>query len=132
MKVSELKPTSEELRIMLETGFILRESAKFDAAESVFLGCIEFMPDSEVPKVGLGTVFLQKGDFELAVLNCKNALELNPESDYARVHYGEALLFRNRRDEAEIELRMVIDKSPNSAYARTAQNLLDSADFLPS
>ncbi len=130
MKVDEIKPTGEELRVMLETGFILREAAKFDDAEAVFEGCIEFMPGSEVPVVGLGTCYLQKGDYENALTTCKNALELNPQSDYARVHYAEALLFQNQKELAEQELRKIIAESPNSTYSTTAQNLLIVAETL--
>lgn len=130
MNIRDIKPTNNELRVMLETGFILRESAKFKDAESVFQGCVEFMPDSEVPKVGLATVYLQKGDSDSAINIFKEALELNPESDYARVHYGEALLFQNKRSEAELELQKVIESSPNSTYSTTAQNLLNAADLM--
>lgn len=130
MQVRQIKPTSEELRVMLETGFIMREAANFDDAETIFQGCIEFMPDSEVPKIGLGTVYLQKRDFESALKTCKEALEANPNSDYARVHYAEALLFQNQRESALTELRQVISNDPNSAYSRTAQNLLDVAEFM--
>ena len=130
MEVKEVKPTSKELRVMLETGFILRESAKFDDAEAVFQGCIEFMPDSEVPKIGLGTVYLQKGDYDSAVAICKDALDQHASSDYARVHYAEALLFQNKRTEAETELHKVIEASPNSTYATTAQNLLNAVDLM--
>lgn len=130
MKVSEIKPSSEELRVMLETGFILREAARFDEALAVFQGCIELMPNSEVPRVGLGTVYLQKQDFGQALNVCKDALDLNPESNYARVHYAEALLFQDRRKEAEIELQKVIADSPNSAYTRTAENLLSAANLI--
>ncbi len=130
MEVRQIKPTTEELRVMLETGFIMREAANFDDAEKIFQGCIELMPDSEVPKIGLGTVYLQKKDFESALKTCREALEINPDSDYARVHYAEALLFQNQREQALTELRQVISNSPNSTYARTAQNLLDVAEFM--
>ena len=86
------------------------------------------MPESEVPKVGLGTVYLQKGDFASAVNSCQQALDLNPESDYARVHLAEALLFQNKSEAAKIELKKVIEKSPDSAYSRTADNLLKAIE----
>ena len=132
MKVREIKPTSEELRVMLETGFILREAADFEAAARVFQGCIEFMPESEVPLVGLGTVYLQKGDFDAALITCKSAKEVNPTSNYAKVHYAEALLFQKKREEAENELRQIIETSPDSTYSRTAKRLLEAADMITS
>lgn len=130
MKVGEIKPNTEELRVMLEAGFILREAAKFDDAETIFRGCIELMPDSEVPQIGLGTVFLQKGDFPKALEVCQNAVENYPTSEYARVHYAEALLFSNQKELAQTELKKIISDSPNSTYSITAQNLLEVSETL--
>ena len=130
MKVSEVPISNEELRVMLETGYILREAAKFDEAELLFRGVIEFLPESDVPQVGLGTVFLQKGDFPAAQDICQKALELNPTSVYARVHYAEALLFGNQREKAETELQDIIGNSPDSPHCQTAQALLDAADLI--
>jgi tetratricopeptide (TPR) repeat protein len=101
MTIAEISVSNEELRVMLETGYILREAAKFERAEAIFRGAMEFLPGSDVPQVGLGTVFLQKGDFQAAEEICEKALEMNPESLYARVHYADALLFGRQREKAE-------------------------------
>lgn len=130
MSLREVSVDAEQLRVMLETGYILREAARFDEAEAVFRGVAELMPDSEVPRVGLGTVFLQRGNFAEAVAICGQACKDYPDSDYARVHYGEALLFANQRDEAETELLELIRKKPDSPHTKTAQALLDAADIV--
>src|SRR5215213_11147052 len=129
MKINEIPISDEELRVMLETGYILREASRFDEAEAIFRGVMEFLPESEVPQVGLGTVFLQKGDFGKAEEICEKALELNPESLYARVHYAEALLFGRQRERAENELREIISGAPESPHSQTAQALLDAAEL---
>ena len=128
MTVKETLITDEELRVLLETGYILREAAKFDDAEAVFRGVMEFLPDSEVPQVGLGTVFFQRGDFQTAEEICRTAVETNPASLYARVNYAEAMLFGKKRDEAETELNNIISDDPDSPHSHTAQALLDAAD----
>lgn len=130
MTIREIPVSNEELRVMLESGYILREAAKFNEAEAIFRGVMEFLPDSDVPQVGLGTVFLQRGDFQSAEEICEKALETNPESLYARVHYAEALLFGRRREEAESKLREIIDENPDSPHSQTAQALLDAADLI--
>lgn len=130
MTVSEIAVDAEVLRVMLETGYILREAARFDEAEAVFRGAIELMPDSEVPRVALGTVYLQRGDFAEAETICRQAFADFPQSDYARVHLGEALLFGQKRDEATTELSEIIRKDPDSPHARTAQALLDATDLV--
>lgn len=130
MTLKEIPISNEELRVILETGFILREAARFDEAEKVFRGMIEFLPESDVPQVGLGTVFLQRGDFDSAQEICGKAIQTNPESLYARVHHAEALLFGKRREEAETELREIISENPDSPHSQTAQALLEAADVI--
>lgn len=130
MTLKEIPISNEELRVMLEMGFILREAARFDEAEKVFRGMIEFLPESDVPQVGLGTVFLQRGDFDSAQEICGKAIQTNPESLYARVHHAEALLFGKRREEAETELREIISENPDSPHSQTAQALLEAADMI--
>jgi thioredoxin-like negative regulator of GroEL len=130
MTIAEISVSNEELRVMLETGYILREAAQFDRAEAIFRGAMEFLPESDVPQVGLATVFLQKGDFQAAEEICESALELNPESLYARLHYAEALLFGRQREKAETELLSIIGKDPDSPHSRTAQSLLEAVDLI--
>ena len=130
MTIREISVSNEELRVMLETGYILREAARFNEAEAIFRGVMEFLPESEVPQVGLGTVYLQQGDFQRAEETCEKALELNPESLYARVHYAEALLFGRQRERAENELREIISGNPDSPHSQTAQALLEAADLI--
>lgn len=130
MKTSDVTISDGELRVLLETGYILREAARFAEAEAIFRGVIELMPDSEVPQVGLGTVFLQMGDFSAAQNACEQALRIQPASLYARVHYAEALLFGKHREQAETELRKIIKTAPDSPHSQTAQALLDAADLI--
>ena len=130
MNIKDIPVDAEQLRVMLETGFILREAARFDEAEAVFRGVMELMPDSDVPRVGLGTVYLQRGDFAGAEAICEQTVADHPESDYARVHYAEALLFGRQREKAETHLHDVIRKNPDSPHARTARALLDAADIV--
>ena len=112
--------TGEELRVLLETGFILREASRFDDAEAVFSGCAELLPASEVPLVGLGTVFLQKGDYPKALEFCREAVRKQSSSAYARSHLGEALLFNNMIAEAKEQLESLVASENGSTYAETA------------
>jgi tetratricopeptide (TPR) repeat protein len=127
MNFSYVQPSDGELRVMLEVGFLLREASRFDDAKSIFNGVKELIPDSDIPRVGLGTVELQRGNFELAQIACEDALRVKPDSLYAKVHHAESLLFQRKRDEAEAELNLVIAGDANSPHSRTAQALLDVA-----
>jgi len=130
MKLTEIKPGDEELRVILESGFVLRDAGRLDDAEAVFAGMIELLPKSELPHVALGTIKLQRGNFGEAQAACEKGLSLKPGSLYARVHRAEALLFQGRRGEAEAELQEVIATDPQSPHSRTAQALLDAADLI--
>lgn len=130
MTVSEISISNEELRVLLETGYILREAARFDEAEKVFRGVMEFLPNSDIPQVGLGTVFLQRGDFLTAQEIYRDVLRENPASIYARVHYAEALLFSHQREEAEAELSAIIEENPDSPHSQTARALIEAADII--
>ena len=130
MRLSHVKPSDEELRVILESGFVLREAGRLDDADAVFRGALELLPDSDVPRVALGTVELQRGRFAEAQALCEEALSLRPGSLYARVHRAESLLFQRRRDEAEDELREIEATDPDSPHARTARALLEAADLI--
>ena len=130
MRLSHVKPSDEELRVILESGFVLREAGRLDDAGAVFRGALELLPDSDVPRVALGTVELQRGRFTEAQALCEEALRLQPASLYARVHRAESLLFQQRRDEAEEELREIVAQEPDSPHARTARALLEAADLI--
>ena len=130
MRLTHVKPSDEELRVILESGFVLREAGRFDDADAVFRGALELLPDSDVPRVALGTVELQRGRFAEAQALCEEALRVRPQSLYARVHRAESLLFQRRREEAEEELREVMAAGPDSPHARTARALLEAADLI--
>jgi predicted Zn-dependent protease len=130
MKLDQVKPTDEELRVILETGFALRYTRRLDEAAELFRGMIALLPTADVPRVALGTVELERGRFAEAQAACEEALRLHPESLYARVHRAEALLFQRRRAEAEAELQAIIATDPGSPHSRTAQALLDAADLI--
>ena len=130
MRLTHVRPSDEELRVILESGFVLREAGRLDDADAVFRGALELLPDSDVPRVALGTVEMQRGRFAEAQALCEEALRVRPGSLYARVHRAESLLFQRRRDEAEGELREVMAAEPDSPHARTARALLEAADLI--
>ena len=129
-KLADAKPSDEELRVLMEIGFLLREMSKFDEAAQVFRGAAELIADSDVPLVGLGTVEFQQRNFAAAHEAYEKALALKPNSLYARVHRAEAWLFAGEREKAEEELREIIATDSESPHSRTAQALLDVADVI--
>ena len=130
MRLNQIRPDDDQLRLILEVGFMLRDAGRLDEAEDVFSGMAEFLPRADLPLVALGTVKLRRGQFVDAEALCEKALARCPDSLYAKVHQAEALLFQQRRDAAESELRDIIARDPNSPHSRTALALLDAADLI--
>lgn len=130
IRLDHVKPTDEELRVILEAGFALRYTRRLDEAADIFRGVAALLPESDIPRVALGTVELERGRFAEAQAACEEALRYEPESLYARVHRAEALLFQRRRSEAETELNAIIVAHPDSPHSRTARALLEAADLI--
>lgn len=131
MRVEEIKVGEEELRVMIESGLVLREAGRLDEAEKIFEGVNELVPHSDVPLVALSSIAARRGNFERALQLCNKALQEVPESLYARVNRAEILLYQQKREEAENELREIIEADPDSPHSRTAQLLLDVARMIP-
>jgi Tfp pilus assembly protein PilF len=130
MKLDHVKPSDQELRVILEAGFALRYARRLDEAADIFSGVTALLPESDLPRVALGTVHLERGAFAAAQAACEEALRHDPQSLYARVHRAEALLFQGKRSEAETELNSIIAADPESPHSRTARALLEAADLI--
>lgn len=127
MKLEAVKTGEDELRVMLESGLILREAGRLDEAEKIFCGVRELAPRSDVPLVALSSIAVRRNHLDAALRLCEEALKNQPTSLYARVNRAEILLYQKKNAEAENELREIIETDPDSPHSRTAQSLLDAA-----
>ncbi|MEP6901862.1 MAG: tetratricopeptide repeat protein [Actinomycetota bacterium] len=131
MKLEAVKVNDEELRVMLESGLVLREAGRLDEAESIFQGLCRLVPQSEVPLVALSSIAVRRSNFDEALRLCEEALRQEPLSLFARVNRAEILLYQKKRNEAEAELREIIQTDPDSPHSRTAHSLLEVARLIP-
>ncbi len=127
MEFEQVKASDEEVRVMLESGLVLREAGRLDEAEKIFQGVFELAPQSEVPLVVLSSVAVRRGNFDEALRLCEEALMKVPASLFARLNHAEILLYQHKLEEAEKELREIIETAPDSSHSQTAQALLDAA-----
>jgi len=130
MEFTQVKTGDEELRVMLESGLVLREAGRLEEAEKIFLGVRELAPKSEVPLVVLSSLAVRRGNFDEALRLSEEALAKMPSSVFARVHHAEVLLYQHKREQAEKELREIIKTAPDSPHSHTAQALLDAAQLM--
>jgi len=120
--------SNEELSLLLEAGFIYRDSNKFQEARDVFEGVQALLPQNEVVDVALGTVEFHQGHFDAAIKYYAKALEKNARSAYAYAHLGEAYLFKLKKQEARRYLSKAIELDPRGDYGRLARTLVEFSD----
>lgn len=123
-----VEPTREELQVLLETGFLLRDARRFQDARIVFQGVQALSPGSTVAEVGLGTVAFHEGDFEKAKTHYERALERDGRDAWAMAHLGEAELFAKRPDEAKAKLERAVELDPRGPGGQMARRLLQLSE----
>lgn len=127
-----VEPGRDELQVLLEAGFLLRDARRFDDARIVFQGVQALAPTATAAEVGLGTVAFHEGDFETAKEHYRRALERNARDAWAMAHLGEAELFSKRPVEAReiLERAVQLDpQGPNSVMARRLIQLSEQVRF---
>ncbi|OYT70881.1 MAG: hypothetical protein CFK52_09660 [Chloracidobacterium sp. CP2_5A] len=123
-------PSDDELRAVLEAGYVLRDVMRYDEAATVFQGVAALRPDLELPCLALASVFIRQGELERAQELCESVLARRPDSLHAQTQRGEILLYRGARAEGEEALRAVVAQGGDSPHAATARALLDASAAL--
>jgi Flp pilus assembly protein TadD len=121
-------PTRDEAALLMEAGFIYRESRRFSEAREVFTGVRALQPSNEVPEVALGTIAFHEGNHDAARRHYQKALEMNPKSAYALAHLGETEIFAKNKDAARLHLKKAVELDPRGSIGKLARGLLTLAD----
>jgi tetratricopeptide (TPR) repeat protein len=124
---------SEDLRILMEAGYLYLAMQKFQEAKELFEGVVTLAPKSEVPLVALGNVFCVQGKFDQAIKTYEKALELDGKSAFALAYLGEALFFKGDKEKAVKTLEEASKLDPKEKSGDFARSLLDliSKGFIP-
>ncbi len=115
----------EDLRLMLEAGYLYMAMRRYKEAREVFEGASILAPESEVPLVALGNVSFVESKFEEAIKIYQKALKLVPTSAFAKSYLGEALFFNQKKDEATTTLEDASKMDPHGKSGDFARALLD-------
>ncbi len=124
---------SEDLRILLESGYLYLGMLRYKEAQEVFEGVVALAPKSEVPMVALGNVFCVQGDFDQAIKTYHKALEIDDKSAFAMAYLGEALLFKGDEKGALKNLNeasKLDPEGPSGEFARSLIALIEKG-FVP-
>lgn len=115
----------DDLRLMLEAGYLYLAMRRIKEAREVFEGVALLAPNSDVPRVALGNVFFNEGKYSEAIKSYLKTVEEFPESAFAVAYLGEAYLFGNQPDKAKESLTKASHLDPNGKSGDFARSLLD-------
>jgi tetratricopeptide (TPR) repeat protein len=92
-------------------------------AEEAWNACLERDARFADAHHGLGTIAMQRGDYESAVEHLRRALESKPNLENARTDLGDALMHSGRMEEAAAVFQEAVERSPSeaSSYFRLGQ-----------
>lgn len=116
---------SEDLRILMEAGYLYLGMQRFQEAKELFEGVVVLAPQSEVPMVALGNVYCVQGKFDQAIKTYEKALEIEAKSAFAKAYLGEALFFKGDKERAHEALEEASRLDPQGKSGEFARSLLD-------
>ena len=116
--------TPDELRLLLETGYLYMHMNRLKEAKEVFEGIIPLAPKNEVVYTSLANTLYALGQTDEAEKYYKIAIQLNPNNTFTLANYGDLLLFKGEIQKGKELLHKVIELAPNSPDANLATNLL--------
>ena len=91
------------------------ETSHWRNSETLWNHAIENTSENSVAQNSLGTVLLEKGEFEQAARHYEEALKVEPDSAVIHGDLGKALERAGRIDEAMFEFRRALQLNPRSA-----------------
>jgi len=124
---------SEDLRILMEAGYLYLGMLRYKEAQELFEGVVSLAPKSDVPLVALGNVYCVQGNFEEAIKTYQKALDVDNKSAFAKAYLGEALLFNGDKDGAVANLEEASQMDPQGKSGDFARSLMEliNKGFIP-
>ncbi|RME72065.1 MAG: hypothetical protein D6776_09400 [Planctomycetota bacterium] len=120
-----LEVSEQELKALLEVGFLYRERGEAAEAREVFEGVLALRPDLAVAKVGLANALQLLGDDEAAERLLREAAAAQPDNAFVAQQLGELLHTVGKREEAAEWLRKAIELDAAGPYGQAAKAVLD-------
>lgn len=91
---------TEELRFLLESGYLATERREYGKAKEIFEGVQAIGRGADVAEVGLANLHLLQGNAKEAEKHLKQAIKSNGSNAYAHAQLGELLHTLGKKDEA--------------------------------
>jgi tetratricopeptide (TPR) repeat protein len=123
-----MKLGTDEVRLLLETGYLLAERREYVKAKEVFEGVEALGQGADVAQMGLATLHTIQGNPKEAEKFLRAATKSNPKNAFARAQLGELLHTLGKKDEALAELKEAEKLDPQGAtgeYARSVRQAVE-------
>jgi tetratricopeptide (TPR) repeat protein len=96
----DLQLAPEELRLLLEAGYLATERREWVKAKEIFEGIVALGRGADVASVGLANLQLMQSNPKEAEKLLKQAIGANPKNAYAHALLGELLHTLGKKDES--------------------------------
>lgn len=96
----DLQLAPEELRLLLEAGYLATERREWVKAKEIFEGVVALGRGADVANVGLANLNLIQGQPKDAEKLLKAAIQANPKNAYAHALLGELLHTLGKKEES--------------------------------
>jgi tetratricopeptide (TPR) repeat protein len=116
---------ADDLRLLLEIGYVAAGNGYFQEAEAIFRGVAAKRPESTAPSIGRAIAALNRGSAAEAAAILETERTRCPQDDLLRAFLGLALKSAGRTAESVALLNAVLDSADPTA-ANLARALLSS------
>jgi len=117
---------SQGINALLENALRFHQEADLVAAEMLYYRILKTLPDSDYVLYLLGTLNLQRNDYQMAFLLLQKAINLNPDNAEAQCNLGNTLFELGKFDQAIVSYKKAIKGKQNffEAYYNMANCLM--------
>jgi tetratricopeptide (TPR) repeat protein len=105
---------NQDFLLIVEAGFAMLSAGRIQEALDIFEGCLEMLPDSELPLIGLARCYASVGKLQRAEDLARRAMKVKFRSPIARMNLAEILLMRGKKEEGIEMIKTVNDDNPES------------------
>lgn len=117
---------SEEIRLLVDVGFVAAGLGLVPQAQAIFDGLRLFRPDASFADIGISTALMNAGQADEAVRFLQRRHDrVSPSDQTLQVFLGVAMRLAGRTGESEAILRRVVQRGPddNPGYGLAAAML---------
>lgn len=117
----DLEPSTAEVRLLLEAGYLAAERREYAKAREIFEGVIALGRGADVARVGLANIHLLQSQPKEAEKLLREAVKSSPANAYAWAQLGEFLHTQGKKDEALETLAKARSLDSSGAFGGMAQ-----------